>query len=816
MRTPSGMIATGLRPGLVVLVLALLPALLPAQERYRTPPQVVVDVLDAPPLPAATVSPDRAWLALAERASMPSVAELAEPMLRLAGYRVNPRTNGPHRQASFRSITLRRIADGVERRLATPAGARLGSPLWSPDARAVAFTVTHDSGIALWVASVETGEAWAFSGMSLNAAMGQPCTWMPNGVELLCRIVPAGRGAAPEPPRVPQGPNRQVADGRAAPVRTFQDLLETPFDEVLFDHYMTSQLAVLSLRTRAATPLGAPAVYLNADPSPDGRFVLVTTVTRPYSYLVPAGQFPLRQEVWDRDGRLVRRIADLPLGERIPIRGVRPGPRAVRWRPGRPATLVWTEALDDGDPRRPAAHRDRVVSLELPSGEPAEIARTEWRSGGVIFSARDGLVLVTEADRQTRRIRTWIVDTGRPGAQPRLLWDRDSEDSYGDPGRPATAPTRTGEPALLQSSDGNFIYLLGDGASPQGDRPFLDRLDLRDLRTTRLFQSADSTYEAVVAVLDADRGLVLTSRETRRDPPNYYVRDLVRRAAPRALTTFRDPAPQLAGIQRELITYQRADGVRLSGTLYLPPGYRRGTPLPTVLWVYPAEFGSADAASQVRGSPFRFTRITGASHLFFLTQGYAVLDNPSLPVVGGDTANNSYVQQVVAGARAAIDHLVQMGVTDRNRVGVGGHSYGAFTTANLLAHSDLFRAGIARSGAYNRTLTPFGFQNESRTFWQAPDVYAAMSPFNHADRINEPILLIHGEADDNSGTFPIQSDRMFMALKGLGATAELVTYPHEAHGYAARETILDCVARMLEWFDRYVKPETAQRAAVRP
>jgi dipeptidyl aminopeptidase/acylaminoacyl peptidase len=354
------------------------------------------------------------------------------------------------------------------------------------------------------------------------------------------------------------------------------------------------------------------------------------------------------------------------------------------------------------------------------------------------------------------------------------------------------------------------------GASPEGDRPFLDRLDLRTLQTQRLFRAADPWYESVVAVLDPAGTRILTTRESPSEPPNYVVRELGRRPTARALTAFADPAPQLRAVRKELVTHRRADGVQLSGTLYLPADHQPGTRLPLILWVYPAEFGTADAAGQVRGSPNRFTRIAGASHLFLLTQGYAVLDNPSLPVVGGDSANDSYVPQVVAGARAWIEKMVEVGVSDGRRVGVGGHSYGAFTTANLLAHSDLFRTGIARSGAYNRTLTPFGFQNEDRTYWQARDVYLAMSPFNQADRINEPILLMHGEADDNMGTFPIQSDRMFAALKGLGARAELVTYPHEAHGYAARETILDCVARMIDWFDRYVKPEAAPPRAAFP
>ena len=784
-----------------------------AQERYKTPPQVVTDMLDAPLLPAASVSPDRAWLVLANRASMPSIAELAEPMLRLAGARVNPRTNGPHRAARFTGLAFKRIADGTERRVSAPSGVALGMPFWSPDSRYVAFTATGERGVALWVAAVETGQAMQVTQASLNAVGGNPCSWLPDSAELLCEFVPANRGAEPPAAAVPAGPNRQVADGRAAPVRTYQDLLENTHDEALFDYYFTARLGRVNARTRTVQWLGDPAVYLSADASPDGRYVLTTTVVRPYSFLVPASLFPSRIEVRDRDGAVVRQIAELPLGERIPIRGTRAGPRGVRWQPGQPATLVWTEALDGGDPRQQVPQRDRIMTLALPAAEPVELARTEWRAGGLQFAERGGLALLLESDRATRRVRTWVINTERRGEAPRVLWDRNAEDRYGDPGSPVMRRTAAGDNVLLTSRDGASLYLLGAGASREGDRPFVDRLEIATGRTTRLFQSADPYYEPVIEILDADRGLILTSRESPSEPPNYWVRDVVRRGAPRQLTTFVDPAVQLAAAHKELVTYRRNDGVQLSGTLYTPPGWQSGQRLPTVLWVYPSEFASADAASQVRGSPNRYTRVAGASHLFLLTQGYAVFDNPSLPVIGGDTANNGYVTQVVAGAQAAIDKLVDMGVTDRQRVGVGGHSYGAFTTANLLAHSDLFRTGIARSGAYNRTLTPFGFQNEGRTYWQAQDVYNAMSPFGVADRINEPILLIHGEADDNSGTFPIQSDRMFMALKGLGATAELVTYPFEAHGYASRETILDCIARMIEWYDRYLKGETANRAA---
>jgi dipeptidyl aminopeptidase/acylaminoacyl peptidase len=781
----------------------------PASTGYLLPPKAVVDILDAPPPPSTDLSPTRDTLALIERASMPSLSELAQPMLRLAGRRINPRTNGPHRAQVSRAITLKAIADGSERKVTLPANPALSWVGFSPDGRRFAFTHQRENGIELWVGDTSTGQAKAITAAQLNASLGAPCSFVGEGGTLLCRFVPPSRGTPPAAPAVPPGPNIQENRGITAPVRTYQDLLTSAHDEALFDYYATSQLAFVDAGTGQRTPVGSPAVFETVAASPDGNFVFVSRVRRPYSWLVPYTNFPSAAEVWDRKGAVVRQIAELPMADTVPNGGVLPGPRSVQWQPLAPATLVWVEALDNGDPRNKVPHRDKVMTLAAPfTGSPEELARTEYRFGGLSFTD-GGAALLSENDRTRRWTRTWIID--RPGAAPRKLWDRSQEDAYGNPGIPQRRERASATSTVLQA--GNSIFLTGTGASPEGARPFVDRLDLSTLKTDRLFQTAGRSYESVIGVIADDGSKILTRYETRNDPPNVYVRDL-KTGERRAMTNYQDPAPQLRGIQKQLVTYKRNDGVELSATIITPPGWTPAQgPLPTLLWAYPREFVDPNLASQVTGSPDRYSTISGASHLLFLTQGYAIIDDPTMPIVGpGETANDTYIEQLVASAQAAVDRAVALGVTDRNRVVVGGHSYGGFMTANLLAHSDIFRAGIARSGAYNRTLTPFGFQNEQRTFWQVPEIYGRMSPFYHAHKVNEPILLIHGEMDDNSGTFPIQSERFYMALKGHGATVRYVTLPYEAHGYVARESVLHAIAEMLNWaneFGKNAKPRAA-------
>jgi len=632
-----------------------------------------------------------------------------------------------------------------------------------------------------------------------------------DNVTLLCRIVPPDRAPAPVEPAVPAGPTVLENHAKAAPAPTYEDMIRTSFDEILFEHYFRSQLAAIDSTAARRTLVGQPAIFDEVAASPDGQYVLVSTVKRPYSHLIPINGFPQTVEIWSRRGDLVRTVANLPSREGVPLTGVAAGPREYRWRPDQPASLVWAEALDGGDLKNKVPFRDSIMSISPPfTGAPTEIAKTEYRFGSVSFTEK-GVALLSESDRGSHRVRTWILE---PGAEPRKLWDRRQEDRYADPGVPvlrgeigasANPFGRTvADPApILQIGDS--IYLTGEGASPEGDRPFIDRLNLKTLATERIFRSDNTSYEAVIAPLSDDATQLLTRAETRTETPNYYTRTAG--GGKKAVTAFKDPQELFRGADRQFITYERKDGVKLSATLYLPPGYRSGERVPLVMWAYPREFGDTDTASQVIGSPNRFTLVSpGNTHMYLLFAGYAVLDGPTMPIVGsGETANDHYVEQLVASAEAAIDKAVAMGVAARDRIGVGGHSYGAFMTANLLAHSRLFRAGFAESGAYNRTLTPFGFQSERRTFWEVPDLYGKLSPFFFAHQIKDPILLTHGEVDDNSGTFPIQSERFYMALKGQGATVRYMTLPYEAHSYAGRETNLHLIAEKIAWFDKYVK-----------
>ncbi len=792
-----------------------------AAQTWQKPPKVVLDALNAPTTPTLAISPTRTHALQGQAVRYPPMSEVSQPMLRLAGQRINPRTNGLHNTTFNTSLTLRKLPEGTEIKVETPPGAKLSGGRWSPDGAHVAFTNTTATGIDLWVADTATGKARKIEGVRINAVMGAAAgtggrggfsgggggnvQWLPDSKGLLVFTVKAARGPAPAAAAVPTGPNVQESLGGAMPETTHEDMLQNAHDEAVWEYYATSQLMAVDLATGKATPVGKPGIVESVHVSPDGGRLLVSTIHKPFSYLHAYRDFPNEVEVWDRAGKVVHKVASVPLADKVPINGVPTGPRSIQWRPSEPSTVMWVEALDGGDLKNNVPHRDRLMALKAPfTGDPREIIKLEHRFSGIQYAGKGGLALIADSERRTRRVRTFQIDLDAQGGSPRLVWSRNNQDRYRDPGSPMLKATPNGQAVLIE--DGGDLFLSGTGASPKGDHPFLDRFTLATGKTERLFVCDDDHYETVAALLD-DRGTkLLTRRESSTEPPNYFVRTA---GSPKiaAVTNFPDPQPIFRKVKKQLVTYKRPDGVPLSFELYLPPDYKEGTRLPTIIWAYPREFGDADTAGQVSGSTKRFDEVTGYSQLFHVLDGFAVLNNTAMPVVGNDpdVVNNTYIDQIDADAKAAIDKATEMGVTDPARVGVGGHSYGGFMTSNLLAHCNLFKAGVAESAAHNRTLTPFGFQAERRTIWQAPDVYLKMSPFMYADKIKTPILLIHGEADDNDGTFPIQSDRMYQAVRGNGGIVRLVFLPHEAHGYRAKETVEHVLWEKFQWFNKYVK-----------
>lgn len=810
------------------LLSPLLPAALAQSDDsvYKRPPAAIADIVEAKPTPSISMDPTRQWMMLLHREAMPPVSELAAPMLRLAGRRINPDTNGPHGPRRFVAASLRKSLDTntppID--LALPADAGIGSPAWTRDGSRFALAVTFRDRIELWVGDTKTASVSKVA-TNLNAASGGAFRWLNDG-RLLVRLISPSRGAKPVEPVVPTGPVVQEATGKRAQVRTFQDLLKNSYDEDLFDWVMSTQLAIIDPATGKTTTIGSPANWSALDPSPDGTLLLASRIVRPYSYAVPASLFSEVYEVLNiSTGKVIKELRSYSVKDReqIPIEGVEVGPRGFEWMENAPATLLYTEALDGGDPKNKADFRDQLFAWDAPFTQaPRGLFKLQFRDSGVDFletvDGRDWM-LSSEYDRDRKWITTRVYDAANPaGTPPRVLIDRSINDRYSDIGSPLRTLNAKGRSVIRvqQTPAGPALLLSGAGATPEGDRPFLDLLPLDSLKPQRLWRSDASGYESVVDVM-ADGASFITSFESPGDYPNYFSRTLSlsspsdqTSAGPRvAITSFVDPVPQVREVKKDLIKYTRADGVELSGTLYLPPGYEkdRDGPLPLFLWAYPLEFTDKSTAGQVSSTPTTFTRMGGSSHLCLVFAGYAVLDDATMPVIGDpETVNDTFVQQIVSSAQAAIDKCVELGVADRDRVAVGGHSYGAFMTANLLAHSDLFRAGVARSGAYNRTLTPFGFQGERRTYWEAGDTYNKMSPFTYADKIKTPLLMIHGQIDNNPGTFPMQSERLFAAVKGLGGTAKLVMLPFESHGYAAMESALHVQAETVEWLDRYVKP----------
>jgi len=781
---------------------------------WQSPSEELLQVLHAPQLPRMWSAPTGDYMLLADPMLYPPLAELAAPMHKLAGMRVNPAINSHHGRHGGTSPRLVRVEDGVTTPLNLPEGTEVDDMVWTVDGKRFALIVIHTDHIGLWVGSVE-GEVKKIENFALNPLMGTAVSWLPDQKRLLVRRIPQ-RGPAPEPPAIPAGP--EIVEGVGASARSTyeaRNLLETAHDDALFEYYTTSELVIFDPATDKVEIIGKSAPYYTAEISPDGEYILIARLVEPWSHEVAWWRFAKEIEVWNAQGELVANIASLPLANEVPIHGVPMGPRSVSWRPTAPHTLFWVEALDGGNPVAEVPHRDRLMRLDAPfTAEPQEVFRAEhriqpWRTA---WGAEDGTLMLAQRERIKRWRYVWLLDVDE--GTSRLWFDLDEADRYGDPGNPVFRPLPNGRWVLHQKGDA--VYFRGSGATEQGDRPFLDLRHMNTGETERLFRCDPDRYEYFTAFAGDEDRFVFRS-ESAVDVPNYYMATIgkkieaaegeaTRVLTPRPITHFEDPTPQLREIKKRLVRYQREDGVPLSFQLHLPPGYEEGTALPTVLYAYPLEYSSAATAGQVRGSTQRFMRIYGASHLYFLLQGYAVLDRTAMPMLGDpETTYDTFVPQLVADAEAAVAKAVEMGVADPKRIGIIGHSHGGLMVANILAHSDLFRAGIARSGSYNKTTQPFGFQSERRSLFEARDVYIQVSPTFFADQVDEPVLVIHGNDDSNPGTLTFQSEVFFEAVRGSGGTARMVLLPFEDHGYRARESVEHVLWEQLRWFDKYVK-----------
>ncbi|KDP28258.1 hypothetical protein JCGZ_14029 [Jatropha curcas] len=812
------------------------------EGKYRLPPPEIKDIVDAPPLPALSFSPQRDKILFLKRRALPPLAELSRPEEKLAGTRIDGKCNTRSRMSFYTGIGIHQLLPdgtlGPEKEVyGFPDGAKINFVTWSLDGSHLSFSIRVDeeddgsSKLRVWVADVETGKArplFQSQDVYLNAVFDN-FVWVNDSSLLVCTI-PSSRGDPPKKPLVPSGPKIQSNEMKnVIQVRTFQDLLKDEYDEDLFDYYATSQLVLASL-DGTVKKIGPPAVYTSMDPSPDQKYLLISSLHRPYSFIVPCGRFPKKVEIWTTDGEFVRELCDLPLAEDIPIafNSVRKGMRSINWRADKPSTLYWAETQDGGDAKVEVSPRDIVYTQPaepIEGAQPEILHKLDLRYGGISW-CDDSLALVYESWYKTRRTRTWIISPGSTDVSPRILFDRSSEDVYSDPGSPMMRRTPSGTYVIAkikkENDDGTYVLLNGNGATPEGNIPFLDLFDINTGNKERIWESdKEKYYETVVALMSdhkegdlyLDQLKILTSKESKTENTQYYIQRWPDKKMFQ-ITNFPHPYPQLASLQKEMIRYQRKDGVQLTATLYLPPDYdpSKDGPLPCLVWSYPGEFKSKDAAGQVRGSPNEFAGIGPTSALLWLARRFAILSGPTIPIIGeGDEeANDRYVEQLVASAEAAVEEVVRRGVAHPRKIAVGGHSYGAFMTANLLAHAPhLFSCGIARSGAYNRTLTPFGFQNEDRTLWEATNTYVEMSPFMSANRIKKPILLIHGEEDNNPGTLTMQSDRFFNALKGHGALCRLVILPFESHGYASRESIMHVLWETDRWLQKYCVSNTS-------
>ncbi|WP_026704194.1 alpha/beta hydrolase family protein [Flavobacterium soli] len=784
-----------------------------AQENltYQKPSKEILDLVDYERAPSVSMDTKKEYMLLSYRNTYKTLDDLNQEEMKLGGLRINPITNISSTVTYINNLKVRKISGKEEIQVTgLPTNPKIANVSWSPNEKKISFSHTTVTGVELWVLDVASAKATKLTEATVNANLGNPFSWFKDNETILVKMLPKNRPALINAAKdIPTGPIISTADGSKSQNRTYQDLLKNKTDETNFESLVNAELYKVNLN--GTSTLFMPAdMYAGETFSPDGNYLMVTTIQKPFSYIVPLSRFPSKTVVYDQAGKAVKTVNEVPLNEIIPkgFMAVRKGKRSMGWRADTPATLSFVEALDEGDPANKVEFRDEVFLWEAPfAGNPTSLVKTGQRYGGITWGNANTAVLFDQW-YDTRNERTFLINPSKPSEKPQLVWDRNSQDIYSDPGSFETVKNQYGRYVL--ALEGDNAYLLGEGHTKDGQFPFVDEFNIKTLKTKRLYQSNyKDKIENIFSIEDFKKGDVLVQIQSKTEYPNYYFRNIKKKNSLTQITNFKNPFESIKNVHKEVIKYKRKDGVELSGTLYLPAGYdkTKKEKLPLLIWAYPEEFKDKNSAGQSAQNPNEFTFPYYGSFVYWVTKGYAVLDDASFPIVGEGTTepNDNFISQLVDNAEAAINAVDKLGYINPKKVAVGGHSYGAFMTANLLTHSNLFACGIARSGAYNRTLTPFGFQSEQRNYWESPEVYNTMSPFMNADKMKTPLLLTHGEADNNPGTFTLQTERYFQALKGLGAPVRMVILPKESHGYVAKENILHLLWEQDQFLEKHLK-----------
>ena len=796
-----------------ILVLFIISTSAFSQEHvtYQKPSQPILELFDYDNPPYVSTDKDMENMLFIYRNPYKTLEELSQDEVRLAGLRINPNLFASSRITYYKDLKLRKVKnvkDEPKTIDGMPENARIYYPTWSPDYSSIAFTNATNEGLELWVIDVNKTRAKRLLPAILNATSGKPFIWQKDSKGLFVTIRPdLNTQLIDHTKTLPEGPIVQTAEGQVSQNRTYQDLLQNKIDEQNFESLIISEIQTVNLKGKL-TPYLPKDMYTNLSLSPNGDYLLVSKIEKPFSYIVPMSRFPMSESVYDMNGKPVKKVNELPLREIMPkgFMSTYQGKRNMDWRKDEPATLYYVVALDEGDAANEVEFRDEIFVWKAPFDQsPESLYKTKLRFNQIIWGDTSNAI-VYDYWYDNRSLNTTLINPKTKTSQ--LINSRNFQDRYADPGNFETERNEFDEDVIAVKS--NKMYLIGDGYTPEGQFPFIDELDINTLETKRLYQSNyTDKKENIYAIKDFDKGKALVRIESKNDYPNYYLRYFKTESKPEQFTFFKNPFESIKDVHKEVIKYKRADGVDLTGTLYLPVGYdrKKKEKLPLLIWAYPVEYKDKNSAGQNTQNANEFTYPYYGSFVYWVTKGYAVLDDAAFPIIGeGDQEpNDTFIEQLVANGRAAIDAVDALGYIDRTKVAVGGHSYGAFMTANLLTHSDDFACGIARSGAYNRTLTPFGFQSEQRNYWDNPDIYNTMSPFMNAEKMKKPILLIHGEADNNPGTFTLQTERYFQAIKGLGGNARMVILPKESHGYQAKKNLMHMLWEQEQFLDKYLK-----------